>query len=1067
MRRVLRLAGRTLLIASGLALLLAIASALLVMALSRGWQRERMLHEIETQLGDALDGTLRIGSLEGTLLGGFRAVDVELRADGQPPLELAVLDVQFELEPLLRERRLVIGALLVEGLRIDVEEREQGWRVSGIGRTLGDAPGDENDAADAPFPLAAIAVERLTVRDARGRLTLGGRTDPGNPAPAVSTRLSLQLDGTMQSFRWQRDEPLRLPASLAAELALDASTVAGHAIERGTLIATLAGDQLQVSRAALVSDAGSVSIDDGVIELADSRWPLRPVAVRARANVAALDLGALAGQPELRTQLDGPVTVSFRPDAPAEPTAGQLTVSADLASKRLGPLAIDRVRIAGSLHTKTFAVTLEEARLQGPLGEVRARGAGDPAGVETAELHADLRLERLPAAWRGGDELSGHLRLDATARGAWDDPRGTLALRIEELQRGPGFGPGTFSLRGEAPGARRLRLDELALALPQAEIRSEGPAALRLLRPAGAPAAVAIEKLTLVAPGLRVRVRGDVSAEAFRGLRLELDATDLAAVVQTLGSDAPLAGRVRGELEADGALGAPALRGEFVAEPLAVGGVTVERVVLSLQPKGSQQQAVVRLRDGGIERVRVEGEVAREALFRAPGTLAERADTHVRLRAEALDVAWLGGLLGGASGGLAGSIDAEVQLTGARGTPQAAGSVRLTGGQVAVEALAGSVGPIDALLQLEGSALRLERLHIPGAKSEGEIRGSGHVHWDAHTALADTDLRIEFADFALPSGGLVSGQLGGALALEGAWPDLRLGGRIEMRPGLFRLPDQRDSAWNEIRIHGLEGDAAAAARGGPQPPRSPREWPEVLERARASVVLALVGDSRVSGQGADLRVEGEVRLLKEPGEAPLYVGSIRTTEGQYRFRNRRFAIERGTATLAGTRELDPELDIVAAQQVGDVTLRVVVSGRASAPVVTLESDPPLDATDQLSYLAFGRPASALGSSDAAQLESAATQVVGQMLLGSGVGSGLFESLPLDRFEFETGRGPTGTEVSVGAEVVKGVRLFYARDLSTGAEGARIEWRFHPNWLLQSEADEGGGAGADAIWTFDF
>ncbi len=1064
MRRLWRIARRMLVVSAGLALLLAFASAVLVTALSRGWQRERLVHELETRIGDALDGTLRIGGLEGPLLGGFRVRDLELRAGGQPPLAVAVIDVQFELAPLLRARRLEISSLAVEGLRLAVAEQEPGWRVSGIGQTLGTAS-DADGTGAASFPLAALRVGRLDVRDTRARLSLLAGDEAAEGETQGPTELALRVDGTVRELRWQRDEPFRLPAALEVEWNLDPSIVVGRAIERGTLLATLEGERLQVSRAALVSDAGALSLDDGVVEFAATHWPPRPTSAHARVQVSALDLGVLSGKPELRTRLDGPVTVSFTPDPSGAATTGRLVLEADLASKRFGPLAIDRVRLAGSVHTGTLVAELREARLHGALGEVRAHGAGAPAGLEHAELHADLRVERLPAAWRGGQPLAGRLRVDATARGAWDDPRGTFALRVDDLRRGPSLGPAAFRLRGEALGARRLRFDEATLTLPQAEIRSDGPAVLRL--DAGAAPGFAIEQLTLVGPGWRARASGNASTAAAHALRLEVDAADLGALAALWADGLPVSGHLRGWIEADGAWTAPALRGEFVAESLVVGTRPLERVRVGFEPDGTRQRAVIRLHDGGVEQARLELAVSRVALFGAPGTLLERPDTHARLRAESVDVAWLGGLAGYPGDDLAGILEADVQLTGSPRAPQLAGFLRLVGGNLFVEALAGPIGPIDADLRFDGSVLRVERLHIAGARSEGAIRGSGQLQADADATLGNTDLRVEFDDFALPLGGLVSGRLAGSLALQGAWPDLELGGRIEMRPGQFRLPEAGVPGWEEIRVHGLDEGADMPARPRTSQPRVSRAWPEALERTRAHVTLALTGDSRVLGQGADLRVEGEVRLLKEPGEDPFYVGSIRTTEGHYRFRNRRFEIERGTATFAGTRQLDPELDIAAVQEVGDVTLRIVVDGRASAPVVTLESDPPLDPTDQLSYLAFGRPASALGSSDAARLEAAATQVVGQILLGSGVGSGLFESLPLDRFEFEAGRGATGTGIQVGAEVVEGVRLFYERDLGTGLEGTRIEWHFHRNWLIQSGIDEEGEAGADAIWTFEF
>jgi translocation and assembly module TamB len=326
-----------------------------------------------------------------------------------------------------------------------------------------------------------------------------------------------------------------------------------------------------------------------------------------------------------------------------------------------------------------------------------------------------------------------------------------------------------------------------------------------------------------------------------------------------------------------------------------------------------------------------------------------------------------------------------------------------------------------------------------------------------------TRLGVVIDAFTLPPGGSLAGRLDGALALNGTWPQLLLGGRVALSEARIRLPEAGDPTWEEIRIHGLPEEAQRA-----EVERARREQaPSWVEPLAANVVFEVAPSTWVEGQGIDLRVTGDVRVLKKSGEQPLYVGAIRTLEGAYRFRDRRFDIERGVATLAGTRELDPELDVVATQRVRGVELRVLVSGRASAPDVTLESDPPLDPSDQLSYLAFGQPVSSLGTSDAARLESAATSVVTQLLLGSGAAGSVLGALPLDRFQFETGTGESGRGVAIGAEVVAGVTLSYERDFATDENGARVEWRFHPRWRIQSEIDESGETGADLIWNYEF
>jgi len=1046
MRRAARAALHVLAAGAALAALVVAAAIVAVVALSRGFERERVARLVAERVGAALDAEVRIGRLEGALFDGFRAEDVELRAGDGPPLAAAAIDVRFDPSPLWRERRLAIASLELDGLRAALTGGGAGgWRLAGVGRPL--AGGAEDGA---PPALRAVAIERLVVRDARVEVALA------TGDAARDTRAALALDGEAAGLAWQDGAPLRLPPSLGARVALAPSTLAGRAVERGSLELRVEGARLLVPSAELAGAFGTLALADGEVALAGAELPLRPTAASVRARVAALDLAALTGEPRLASRLDGSLELSFAPDDSARPAAGTLAARAELASAPVAGLAIDSIRLRGTLRTDTRAFALEEARVAGAAGAVELAAAGDPERAGRLALRADLRLERLPAAWRG-PLAGGRLRAQLDAQGAWRDPRATLSAAVEELRLGA-RGPGRFALRAQAAGERRLRVDELALALPGLDVRNQGPARLRL-----EDGAVAIEALALAGPGVRASASGRVARGALRALRVELEVGDLAAARAALGIEAPLAGRASGWLEADGPPRAPALRGELAAAPLASGDVRVERVELALRTEDGRLRAEGRVVDRGATRLRFAGALARDALFGAPGELLARPDTELGLTADALEIGWLAGLAGHAGDQLAGLLSADLRLTGARPEPRAAGFVRLDEGRLALPGVAEPLGPIAAELRLVGDALQVERFRVTGW--EGEIRGSGGLRWSpAARAPGETDLRLVFDRYSLPPGGAVSGRLVGELSLSGVWPEVRLAGRVAMDPGRFRTSPARDPAWREIRVHGLPGEEP---RERPREPGEPAPaLPDAFARSRANLALGFLPGSRLTGQGADLRLAGEIRLLKEAGEAPLFVGSIRTTEGFYVFRGRRFAVERGSATLAGTRELDPELDVVAAQRIGEVTLRVVVSGRASAPVVTLESDPPLDASDQLAYLAFGRPASALGTSDAARLEAAATQVVSELLLQSGVATTLFDRLPVERLEVQSG-GPEGQGLVVGAELLRGVRVFYARDLGAGESGARVEWRFRRHWMVQSEVGEGGETAADLIWTYEF
>jgi translocation and assembly module TamB len=192
------------------------------------------------------------------------------------------------------------------------------------------------------------------------------------------------------------------------------------------------------------------------------------------------------------------------------------------------------------------------------------------------------------------------------------------------------------------------------------------------------------------------------------------------------------------------------------------------------------------------------------------------------------------------------------------------------------------------------------------------------------------------------------------------------------------------------------------------------------------------------------------------------MGGIQVVEGRYQFQNRRFEIERGTVTLPGTHEIDPEIDVVAVQKLREVTLRVVVSGRASAPDASLQSDPPLDPHDQLSYLAFGRPASSLGGSEAARLQSAATQVIGQLAFADLAGD-LEGVIPLESLRLEG----DSEGVGIGGNLAPGIYLRYSRDIANNDDRVGVEWQFRPRWTLRSEVKSNGNAGVDVIWSRDY
>src|SRR5690606_34183696 len=105
----------------------------------------------------------------------------------------------------------------------------------------------------------------------------------------------------------------------------------------------------------------------------------------------------------------------------------------------------------------------------------------------------------------------------------------------------------------------------------------------------------------------------------------------------------------------------------------------------------------------------------------------------------------------------------------------------------------------------------------------------------------------------------------------------------------------------------------------------------------------------IRGRGLDAEVGGSVRLTG-PLTAIHPVGAFSLTRGRLAILGQRVTFESGTVTLLG--DLDPQLNFVARTEGDDITVFVIVAGRASDPDITFSSNPALPQDEVLSRLIF-------------------------------------------------------------------------------------------------------------------
>lgn len=233
------------------------------------------------------------------------------------------------------------------------------------------------------------------------------------------------------------------------------------------------------------------------------------------------------------------------------------------------------------------------------------------------------------------------------------------------------------------------------------------------------------------------------------------------------------------------------------------------------------------------------------------------------------------------------------------------------------------------------------------------------------------------------------------------------------------------------------------------------------------VTLDLGNDFRFKGQGADVKLVGEVRLKtevrdeKDTQSTLRATGLVRIEEGFYRFYGQRLTVERGQISFQGPIE-DPGLNIRAIRIVGANEVGVELTGTLVNPQARLVSTPDMPDEEKLSWLLFGRSSSTLNTSDGSAIAGAAA-----ILLGSDQGRKITEKLGIDSFNFgSSDNGLDGTVIGVGKRLTDRFSVAYEQSLEDVAGVVKVTWTLSRNWEILLRGGSINGADIQYSKRFD-
>jgi translocation and assembly module TamB len=397
-------------------------------------------------------------------------------------------------------------------------------------------------------------------------------------------------------------------------------------------------------------------------------------------------------------------------------------------------------------------------------------------------------------------------------------------------------------------------------------------------------------------------------------------------------------------------------------------------------------------------------------------------------------------------------------------------------GEPGLDAVSGRLSASGARVVAPTLRLVLDQLALDASISGGRVSfdGSGAVSTGGRLGVSGTvdvagpgvpgsiDVRLDavrLVDPALYTLLLAQGALSvtGPLAVAP-----RVAGRIDLGESELRVPETGLGSAPAIPEITHVGESAAERR----------------TRAAAGLLRSRNGSGGSGAVGLDLQINAPGRIfLRGRGIDAEFGGAIRIAgssaavipsgqfdliRGRISILGTRLDLTEGSATLQG--DFDPFLSLRAESRAGGYRIIISVEGPASAPDISLSSEPFLPEDEVLAQLLFGRSVSSLSPVQLLQLADAASSLAGGSTNG-GILSNLREGLGLDDLDLQTD-DEGNAAVRAGRYLSDNVYT----DVTIGAEGESelsLNIDLTPDITARGSFSSDGGSGIGVFFERDY
>jgi translocation and assembly module TamB len=429
---------------------------------------------------------------------------------------------------------------------------------------------------------------------------------------------------------------------------------------------------------------------------------------------------------------------------------------------------------------------------------------------------------------------------------------------------------------------------------------------------------------------------------------------------------------------------------------------------------------------------------------------------------------------------LAGTFSIDMTLDGTWDTPKPTGTIAVRDGAVTLPSYGRRFRDIQFRSSIDREAMEISKLHV--ADDNGSIAATATVPFETFTPSGLT-ADIEADDFDLT--GFAAGYtafVSGDIDATGDFTEATYGFDVDVAGLEVDLPESQPRGSyptaldNEIVVASRRGETSQVLdldtlTGGPDSGAS----------YEVKVDIDLDRRSWVRHPNGDVNFTGAVDVTMTPTILTL-TGGVNTLRGDFEFLGRDFSIPNKTDVIrfTGASPPNPRLNIEAihpldqniAEEIGQATggepqIVVRVSGSATEPRLSMESDPGMTESEIIFVLMTGRPPSDAGVGED---QGVASQAVAA---ASGLFAGLLQqqlrgSFPVDMVRLETGSNGLGnSRLRVGKYIttnlfVSSAYQFAGQDDEGGFE-TRVEYHFLPSWMVEAKYGDDNTGEFNVFW----